>query len=465
MWRLVVSTALVSAVAAVALGVWAPSASSSNDPYFPEQWDLARINAPAAWTRSTGLGVKIGVVDTGIDLTHEDLASKISDSVSCIGAHDLPAACTGSAQDDQGHGTHVAGIAAAVTGNDKGVAGVAPDARLVVVKALGSSGSGALNDVNAGIKWAVDRGARVINLSLESDGNEVMTVPGQSLNEGVDYAYNHNAVVVVAAGNATPSLFGSAGYANVNAVIVGATGRNDEVAWYSSPLTGAKWGLVAPGGDARGPDGSASCAGSLAADCIVSTGWFSGKTNQYADDEGTSMATPQVAGVLALVMAQNPALTAVAAVQRVLTTVDHVACGDGCRGRLDAAAAVGAPLSPSNPTTAAAGSADSSPAGVLPAASPSTTPSGPPPSNPTAQGPSLTTVLSPSSTLAPEAPLAASPLQAGPFADPLRPLATSGRTRRHVSDVAIEAAVVALILLAAEAALLARAWLRGDAGR
>jgi subtilisin family serine protease len=261
-------------------------------------------------------------------------------STSCIGAGTLEAACTGSAQDDQGHGTHVSGIAAAVTGNGKGIAGVAPDAQLVVVKSLGANGSGALNDVNTGIRWAVDHGARIVNLSLESDGNTVTTTPGQSLKDGVDYAWSKGAIPVLAAGNSTPSLFGQSGYEGINAVVVGATGRNDEVAWYSSSLTSARWGLVAPGGDVRDSEGRPSCAGSLAAGCIVSTGWFAGHSNAYADDEGTSMAAPNVSGVLALLLAQG--LSPSAAIDRMLSSADPVACGDSCHGRLNAGAAVGA---------------------------------------------------------------------------------------------------------------------------
>jgi serine protease len=326
-----------------------PADRATYDPYFGEQWALQALKVPAAWTRSTGAGIKIGVVDTGADLGHEDLVGKIAAGTSCVGSAGIPAACTGSAQDDQGHGTHVAGIAAADTLNGKGVASVAPGATLVVVKALGSQGSGALNDVNAGIKWAVDHGARVINLSLEADGSQVSLTPGQSLSDGVEYAWKHGAIPVIAAGNATPSLFGPGGYAGVDAVIVGATGRSGDLAWYSSPLTGAKWGVVAPGGDARGPDGTASCAGALAEGCVVSTGWFAGHASAYADDEGTSMATPEVAGVLALLLAQG--LNPSQAIARVLATADRMACGTACRGMVDAAAAVGAPATIPTTTT------------------------------------------------------------------------------------------------------------------
>jgi subtilisin family serine protease len=320
-----------------------PADTATYDPYFAEQWGLQAIHAPQAWTRSVGSGVRIGIVDTGADLQHEDLAAKIVAEVSCVGSAGLPAACSGSGQDDEGHGTHVAGITAAITGNGKGVASVAPGADLVIVRSLGADGSGNLADVNAGIEWAVNHGARVVNLSLESDGTALSLLPGESLSVGVDYAWSHGAIPVIAAGNSTPSLFGPTGYVGVNAVIVGATGRQNEVAWYSSPLTGAQWGLVAPGGDSRGPDGQASCAGALASGCIVSTGWFPGQHNQYAVDEGTSMATPAVSGVLALLLAQG--LTPIGAIHRMLATVDKIPCGPSCAGLVDAAAAVGAPVS------------------------------------------------------------------------------------------------------------------------
>src|SRR5579862_5681673 len=314
--------------------------ANPTDPYFGEQWALRAIHAPDGWTRSTGAGVRIGIVDTGVDLAHEDLAGKIVASTSCVESEGVEAACHGSGADDDGHGTDVAGIAAADTNNGKGVAGVAPGADLVVVKALGSTGSGALDDVNAGIEWAVDHGAKVVNLSLETDGASVAVAPGQSLAVGVEYAWHHGAVAVVAAGNATPSLFGPTGYAGVDAVIVGATGPHNTVAWYSSPLDGAKWGLVAPGGDSRNANGSASCAGALAAGCVVSTGWFPGQVDQYADDEGTSMATPQVSGVLALLLATG--LTPSQAIARLLTTADKIPCGASCHGLVDAGAALGA---------------------------------------------------------------------------------------------------------------------------
>ena len=132
---------------------------------------------------------------------------------------------TAAAQDDEGHGTHVAGIIAADTFNGKGVAGVAPGADLVVAKALDASGSGALADVErrhpSGSSTTAPRSS---TSAWKPTAPRSTCAPGQSLADGVEYAWRHGAIPVVAAGNATPSLFGPAGYAGVDAVIVGATG-------------------------------------------------------------------------------------------------------------------------------------------------------------------------------------------------------------------------------------------------
>ena len=262
----------------------------------------------------------------------------------------------------------------------------------------------------------------------------------------------------MAAGNATPSLFGPGGYANVNAVIVGASGRQDEVAWYSSTLAGAKWGLIAPGGDARGPDGTPSCAGTLATDCVVSTGWFAGKQNQYADDEGTSMATPEVAGAIAMVMAQTPGMSATAAVQRVISTATKLSCGDGCKGRLDVAAAVGAPVAATPPGNAGpAGAAGSSPATVAPAPpAPAPVAGGGPAAIPVSPGLASTTVPTTPQPAEPGAPLAlgdAPQTAAGEPIQGLRPVSAPGH---HVAGVAIAIAFGALALVVAEAFALSR---------
>ncbi|HZQ77485.1 MAG TPA: S8 family serine peptidase [Acidimicrobiia bacterium] len=326
---------VVAVLAGLALVAAAsPAAQASHDPEFDRQWGLQAIGAPAAWAKTTGAGVKIGIVDTGVDLGHEDLAGQIVESSSCLDTDGNPLKCAGSAQDDFGHGTHVSGIIAAVKDNGKGIAGVAPDARLIVAKVFkGATADQA--DVIAGIKWVVDHGAKVVNLSLGGAVFVVAATMGSELAEGVEYAWQHGAVPVVASGN--DDLFGagigSSEYGNMDALVVGATGHNDKVADYSSPTGNAKWAILAPGGSNTQTE----------SDDIYSTIWKKGKQNAYGYLAGTSMAAPHVTGAVALLLAQG--LSKEQAVQRILATADHVSCGansPNCTGRLNVGRAAGA---------------------------------------------------------------------------------------------------------------------------
>jgi subtilisin family serine protease len=326
---------VVAIFAGVALAAaLSPPASASNDPSFDKQWGLHTIGAPAAWAKTTGAGIRIGIVDTGVDLSHEDLAGRIVESTSCIDTDGNPLKCDGSAQDDFGHGSHVAGIAAATKDNGLGVAGVAPEAELVVAKVFkGATANSA--DVIAGVKWVVEHGAKVVNLSLGGALFVVAATFGSDLTAGVEYAWARGAVPVIASGN--DDLFGagigSAQYGDLNALVVGATGHDDRVSSYSSPTGNAKWALTAPGGTG----------GQVAADNIYSTYWAKGKKNLYGYLAGTSMATPHVTGAVALLLGQG--LSKEQAVERILATADAVPCGpnsDHCRGRLNVARATGA---------------------------------------------------------------------------------------------------------------------------
>ena len=317
------------AAATAALTLLPSTAQAANDPSFPAEWGLRTMGAAAAWDRATGTGVRIGIVDTGVDLNHEDLAGKVVESTSCVGANGDPNRCAGSAQDDQGHGTHVSGIAAAYKDNGKGVAGVAPDAELVVAKVLSATGTGSGEDVTAGIKWVVDHGARVVNLSL---GDPAMVVTSliqpSDLLEGINYAWAHGAVPVVAAGNSNTLGLGLEGrsYGDMNAIVVGATGPDDRAAEYSTATGNAKWAVVAPGGAANGNK----------ADDILSTIWVKGQANSYGALAGTSMAAPQVAGAIALLLGEG--YTPLDAIDRLLRTADPVGCPTAsptCRGRIN----------------------------------------------------------------------------------------------------------------------------------
>jgi subtilisin family serine protease len=213
------------------------------------------------------------------------------------------------------------------------VAGVAPDAQLVVAKVFKGATADS-TDVVAGIKWVVDHGAKVVNLSLGGALFVVAATFGSELSDGVEYAWARGAVPVVASGN--DDLFGagigSSEYGDINALVVGATGHDDKVAGYSSPTGNAKWALIAPGGTG----------GQVDDDNIYSTFWAKGKKNHYGYLAGTSMATPHVTGAVALLLAQG--LTKEQAVERILSSADPVTCGphsEHCRGRLNVARATG----------------------------------------------------------------------------------------------------------------------------
>ena len=274
---------------------------AATDPHRASQWGLTKIRADQAWAVSKGSGVTIAVVDTGIDLDHPDLKSKIVGPVSCLGG-----ACTTGGNDDHGHGTHVAGIAAAATGNGIGIAGVAPNAKLMAVKVLEADGSGDCDDIAIGIRFAADHGARVINLSLgpELPGLLAVLLQGGCINDLEDaatYAWNKGIFVVIAAGN---NGLNSA-YDSPALEVVGATGPDDQASSYSN--SGAD--VYAPGGDAS------SCAAST---CIFST-WTGGG---YALAQGTSMAAPHVSGIAALLVARGYSNAQIRA--RLAATADNV---------------------------------------------------------------------------------------------------------------------------------------------
>ena len=147
------------------------------DPYLPLEWGLAAIGAPGAWAVADGRGTTVGVVDTGVDAAHPDLAGQLDPR--------------GAVTDPNGHGTHVAGVVAAATSNGVGVAGVAPGARVLAMQALGADGSGPMSGVADAEDRAADLGARVINLSLGSEGPSlaertvIRAHPGRALRGGL----------------------------------------------------------------------------------------------------------------------------------------------------------------------------------------------------------------------------------------------------------------------------------------
>jgi thermitase len=320
------------AVAAIAvttlLGVDLQPATASQDPLFPLQWNLQQIGAPTAWQRSTGAGVRIGIVDSGVFAAQEDLAGKVVAATDCLDTGGDPGLCAGSGQDDTGHGTHMAGVAAATKDNGRGIAGVAPDARLVVARVLTDNG-GSIVDVEAGIRWVVEHGAQVVNLSL-ADNPLAQRPVDLSYATAVEQAWAAGAVPVVAAGNITSLGPDREDFASLDALVVGATDARGVVQQYSNPLSTAKWGILAPGGSATGDRRD-----------VIST-WRDpsapNATNLYAFRGGALVAAAHVSGVVALLLAEG--LSPAEAVQRIVATARPVACGVGCHGLVDAAAAV-----------------------------------------------------------------------------------------------------------------------------
>lgn len=370
---------------AVGLGT-APAGAAAvpHAQYLGLQWGLSAIAAPTAWQYGSGAGVPIGIVDTGVDFAQQDLQGKVVASTAIVSSPSSGCAAPTSAQDDNGHGTHVAGIAAA--SGAVGVDGAAPGATLVVAKVLDCTGSGSYQDVDAGIRWVVDHGARVVNLSLGDAGTGLIDqsqITGQQLASALEYAWNHGAIGVVAAGNNSNGLLGlgESNYASIPAVVVAATGPGGRLASYSNSIDNAQWGVAAPGGDDPSGPTSPAC-GTNDANEILSTYWTAANpTSCYATDEGTSMATPFVSGTLALLLGRG--LNATQAVQTLLSTANRsVACGSDCSGLVNAGAAVqstvgrsspaGGQAPPGGPGSATTGTA-ARPSGTAAASAPTST--------------------------------------------------------------------------------------------
>jgi subtilisin family serine protease len=300
----IVLSVAVASVTATGL----PANAVPNDPLYVNQWGPKQVRAEQAWDVTQGLGAVIAVVDSGVDLDHPDLATNVVAGNTFLGCG--AAGCgngdwqSGSKPGDASghpHGTHVAGIAAAVTNNGVGIAGVAPQAKVMAVRVLDGEGSGSFADVALGIRYAADHGADVINLSLGGlPGTQVFTITGlmTDVADAIAYANSKGVVVVAAAGNEAAPLCDTPGF-DPGAVCVTATDKRETKAAYANnPVRMDLESVAAPGG-AGIP---------LCFEDIVSTvppgtgGTYCGYPSNAAYDEyaGTSMATPHVAGVAGL---------------------------------------------------------------------------------------------------------------------------------------------------------------------
>lgn len=302
---LTVATTLVVASAA-------PAQAATKDPLFAKQWGLGQIRAEQAWPVSKGTGVVIAIVDTGVDLGHPDLAKKLVPGATFVDCGQTSCGNgdwkgpDGVADADDVHGTHVAGIAAAITGNGVGVAGVAPNAKIMPIKVL-EQGSGSFEDIASGIRYAVNHGAKVVNLSLGAiPGGQALTLTGliADVTDAIAYANSKGVAVIAAAGNETAPLCDTPAW-EPGALCVVATDRNELKAWYSN--LGTKLDLkavAAPGGA-----GLIACDDDVWSSVPRGTGSAACGQANYDAFAGTSMATPHVAGVAALLFAQGRSLS------------------------------------------------------------------------------------------------------------------------------------------------------------
>ena len=271
-----------------------PNRRPNDTLYRQYQWNLPLIDMEESWELSQGSNkVIVAVVDTGIDLDHPEFQGKLTEGYNVIEDNNNP-------MDDNGHGTHVAGIIAARTNNGDGIAGITWNSKLMPIKAIGADGSGTAFDIAQGIYWAVDHGADVINLSL---GNYTSSA---ALKEACRYAYSKNVVLVAATGNdATDQPGYPAAYEEV--LGVSAVDHNRNRADFSN--YGTYVDVVAPGVD------------------IPSTYIYS----DYAALSGTSMACPHVAAVASLIRSVNPGIK----VDQVFELIRSTATDLGDRGRDD----------------------------------------------------------------------------------------------------------------------------------
>jgi len=262
------------------------------DEFYSYQWNFCQINLPLAWNKSTGSGVTVAVIDTGVNPNGEDdFGGRL------IQGHNF-VRNTDDFTDDNGHGTHVSGTVGEETNNLIGCAGIAFNANILAVKVLNRRGVGSSSNIVDGIRWAADNGADVINMSLGAS-------TGSTTEENaINYAYDKGVVICAASGNDGANQVGYPA-AYENCIAVGATRYDKKLAPYSN--TGDALDIVAPGGDT-----SVDQNGDGNPDGILQE-TFSRRLFTYNWDyyffQGTSMASPHVAGVVALILSLHPTYT------------------------------------------------------------------------------------------------------------------------------------------------------------
>jgi serine protease len=253
-----------------------------NDPlYASKQWHLKRVGGESAWEYSCGKGVTVAIIDTGVACFDKGPFTKGTDlaGTRCEGGYNF-VDNKPEASDDHGHGTHVAGTVAQTTHNGMGTAGLAFCSTLMPIKVLSRQGFGTVANVAEGIRFAADHGAQVINMSLGGP------IRSKILEDAVNHAMGKGVLVVAAAGNSGRSVGYPAAYPGV--VAVSATDSNDKIAWFSS----------------RGPEIAIGAPGVSVTQQTICDGGRN-KCELFGTFNGTSMASPHVAGAAAMIVGQG----------------------------------------------------------------------------------------------------------------------------------------------------------------
>ncbi len=318
--------------------------SAPNDPNFDKQWALRKVGALCAWDRTTGSAeVIVAIVDSGVDPTHPDLVDRLrTDGYDFVDDDSDP-------RDEHGHGTHVAGIVAAVLNNNEGVAGLAPDVTILPVRVMDVRGRGSDRAIARGIRFSADKGAKVINLSLGATLTLNADEPSVLVNDAIVYAQQQGALVVVAAGNDAVPLPNAIAVDNPDVLVVAATDERDRKAPFSN--SGPWVAVSAPG--VRILSTMPTYDVFLTSDRLPPDERFQ---RNYDYMSGTSQATPYVAALAALLFSANPEWSAAEVAETIRSNATNIRDlnprFDLGTGRIDACKSFGGPPTEAAPQPA-----------------------------------------------------------------------------------------------------------------
>lgn len=323
----------------------AQGSTEPNDPEFAEQWALALVGATCAWEHSTGdETVTVAVIDSGIDLGHPDLIGRLrDDGRDFVDGDEDPS-------DENGHGTHVAGIIAATLNNSEGITGLAPQVRILPVRVMDNEGFGSDRAIARGVRFAADRGAKVLNLSLGATLMVGADSESEQVSEAIRYAQEQGSLVIVAAGNDFVPLPNAIVGDNPDVLVVAATDERDRKADFSN--SGPWVSVTAPG---------VHILSTMPTYEVFLTSPERPRDERFRQDydymSGTSQATPMVSALAALLFSAHPDWDASQVAQEIQNFAADISKqnprlaekGWLGTGRIDACQSMGGTLSGADP--------------------------------------------------------------------------------------------------------------------